>query len=223
MEASENKKRKREHGAIIVEATLSLSFFMFAMFTFLSVIQIAYVQSRMTVSLALATKEIAEYTHLFFAAGLNETFSGEGGKSSEVINGVADFMTDLGSDIGSFSDELGQYVTDAGDALSGDSLADLGKGLLGQQLVLQMMQKNLVAGTKDSSEAWLRRNRVTDLTMLESKFLEGNTTDIFMRVKYKVHVIKLLDIDFSYQMSSVAYTKAWGNVEESEDGGGGGE
>ena len=221
MEPKERQERKQEHGAIIVEATLALSLFMFAMFTFLSIIQVAYVQSRMTVSLACATKEVAEYAHLFFAAGLNETFSGEGGGSSEVINGVADFISEIGGHLGSVSSELGQYVTDAGDALSGDSLADIGKGLLGQQLVLQMMEKNLVSETDDNAEAWLRRNRVTDVTLMESKFLEGNTTDIFMRVKYKVHIIKLLDIDFSYQMSSVAYTKAWGNVKEAEDGVGG--
>ena len=136
-----------------------------------------------------------------------------------MINGVADFISSIGGSLGSLNSELGQYVTDAGDALSGDSLADLGKGLLGQQLVLQMMKKNLVYGLSDDSEAWLHRNRVSDLDLMESKFLEGNSTDIFMRIKYKIKVIQFLDINVSFQMSSVAYTKAWGNPEDSGDGG----
>ena len=51
-------------GALYIEATLSLSFFMFAMFTLLSVIQISYTQARMAAALDSAAKEIAEYTHI---------------------------------------------------------------------------------------------------------------------------------------------------------------
>lgn len=210
MKQKEEMDNKKEHGAIIVEATISLSFFMFAMFTFLSVIQIAYTQSRMSVALSSATKEIAEYAHIYYATGMNEAATGSGGKSSELANEVADFIQNIGGHLGSIDGELGQYVSDAGTALSGDSLADLAKGTLGQALVLQMMKTNLVAGTGDTAEAFLQRNHVDGLDMMESKFLEGTSNDIFMRAKYSVHVVRLLNIDFSFQMSCWAYTKAWG-------------
>lgn len=210
MKPTEKEDKRKEHGAIIVEATISLTVFMFAMFTFLSIIQIAYTQSRMSVALSCATKQIAEYAHVYYATGMNEALTGSGGKSSDLANQVAEFIQNLGGNLGSIDSELGQYVTDAGSALSGDSLADLAKGQLGQTLVLQMMKANLVNGTGDTAEAFLQRNHVDGLDMMESKFLEGTSNDIFMRVKYTIHVVQLLDIDFSFQMSCWAYTTAWG-------------
>ena len=220
MEPAAKQPKERERGAIIVEATITLSIFMFAMFMFLSLIQLAYTQSRMSVALGCATKEIAEYAHLYYVTGMNESFSGSGGKSSELINEVADFITEIGGNLGSLDSELGQYVTDAGEAMSGDSLADIGKGLLGQQLVLQMMKKNLVSGLGDNADAWLKRNHVEDVDLMESKFLEGESADIFMRVNYKIKVVDLLKLDYSFQLSSVAYTQAW-KGESSNSGGGG--
>lgn len=96
--ATAGADRTPENGAIIIEATLTLSFFMFAMITLLSVIQIAYAQSRMSVALCSATKSIAEYAHIYFATGMDEVlpvrgkelrpvwgdwrFHGEGGRQA---------------------------------------------------------------------------------------------------------------------------------------------
>lgn len=43
-----------EHGAVIIEATLSLSFFMFAIFTLLSVVSICYAQARINTAVDCA-------------------------------------------------------------------------------------------------------------------------------------------------------------------------
>ena len=56
---------------------------MFAIYTLLSVIQMSYAQARMAVALDSATKQVAEYTHIYFALGLDETFTGQGGASSD--------------------------------------------------------------------------------------------------------------------------------------------
>ncbi len=205
------KADEREHGALIIEATISLSIFMFAMFMFLSLIQIAYTQARMSVALTTATKQVAEYAHIYYATGMNEALSGSGGMSSEAAGELGEFLQNMGGSMGSIDSELGQYVTDAGTAMSHTSLADLGKGALGQTLVLQMMKQNLVADSADSPEAFMRRNHVEGLDMMESSVLEGGSGDIFMRAKYKVNVVKLLNLDYGFQMSSWAYAKAWGS------------
>ena len=221
MEQTE-KKKKRERGAIIVEATISLSIFMFAMFTLLSVTQIAYTQSRMSVALTTATKQLAEYTHVYFATGLNNYMSESGGKSSEFANQVAEFIQNLGGQLGSIDSELGQFVDSAGNALSGDSIAGMIKSGTGQALAIQMMEANLVEGRGDSAEAFMRRNHVQNLDMMESTFLGGTSGDIFMRAKYEIRVVQLLDIDFSFQMSCWAYAQAWQGGESSGQSGGNG-
>lgn len=203
------KSVEKERGAIIVEATISLSIFMFAIFTLLSVIQMAYVQSRISVALDSATKEFAEYAHVYFMTGADETFSGSGGKSSATFDQVAEFLETIGGDLGSLDSELGQYVSDVGSALSGDSISDLAKNGVGQALIKQMMEKNLVSGTSGSAEAFLNRYHISNLDFSESKILEGSGNEIFVRVKYEMQVVQLLNIDFSFQMSTWAYTTAW--------------
>ena len=63
-ETKAQKKTNRQRGAVIVEATLVLPFFMFAMYTLLSVIQITYTQARIAVALDSATKQAAESMHI---------------------------------------------------------------------------------------------------------------------------------------------------------------
>lgn len=209
-ERIKSNKRLRERGAVIVEAAVALPVFLFAMITLYSIIQMAYVQSRMSTALDCAAKELAEYSHVFYATGLNNVLSGSGGASSELANQVSEFLTTVGDQLGTIDSGLGQYVNDAGQALSGDSLVDLAKYGLGQTLAEQMMKKNMVTGSSDSPEAFMHRNHITNFNMDGSNFLEGNSKKIFMRANYDIEVIKLLNIDITFHMSSCAYTEAWG-------------
>lgn len=201
--------REREHGAIIMEATLSLSIFMFAMFTLLSLIQIAYVQSRMSVALTCATKQIAEYAHVYFATGLNETFNESGGESSKLFGEVGGFLEELGGSLGSINSELGSFVTGSGTAMSATSLAGLAKNGLGEALVQQMMKTNLGDGSAGAADAFLRKYHVEDLSLLPSSFLAGSENHIYFRIKYKIKVVDLLNLDYSFNMSTWAYADAW--------------
>ena len=211
------KNRDGQRGAILVEATLALPFFMFAIYTILTIIQISYTQARVAVALDSATKQLSEYVHVYFAVGLDEKITGEGGKSSELANSVAEFLQDLGGVLGNVSDELGQFVDDAGNALQGDSLAAMIQNGVGQGLAEQMLKNNLRDSPGDTAEAFMRRNRIENLNMDGSKFLEageGSTgKDIFMRVNYDVRVVQLLNRDFSFHLSHAAYTQAWAGEE----------
>ncbi len=210
------KGRRGERGAIIVEATISLSIFMFTMFTLLYVIQMAYAQSRVSVALDCAAKTIAEYAHVYFATGLDESFSGEGGKSSELMGKVAEFLETVGGELGSLDGELGQFVTSAGNAADGDSIADLLKNESGQLLAKQLMEKNLVSGTGQSTEDFMMQYHISDFSLKGSRILEKGENEfdtdgnaIFLHATYTMEVIKLLNVDVEFQMSTWAYTTAW--------------
>ena len=56
---------KDEDGAIIIEATLSLSFFMFFIVTVLTIVNICYVQSKMSIAINETAKEISQYSYLY--------------------------------------------------------------------------------------------------------------------------------------------------------------
>lgn len=207
------KQSNRERGAVIVEATLALPFFMFAIYTLLSVIQIAYAQARMAVALDSATKQVAEYTHIYFALGLDEKITGTGGVSSELANEVATFLEDMGGSLGSVNEELGQYVQNAGTAMEGDSIAALIQDGIGSGVVYQILDNNLTDGAGDTAEAFKKRNRIQNIDMTGSKFLEAGEgssgRDIFMRVDYDIQVVRLLNLDFTFHLSHCSYAQAW--------------
>lgn len=212
------KHHNGERGAVIMEATLALPFFMFAIYTLLSVIQMSYAQTRMAVALDSATKQVAEYTHIYFALGLDQKFTGQGGASSQLANDVASFLEELSGVAGSVNEELGQYVENAGAAMAGDNLVALIQDGIGSGIVYTIMDNNLADAGGDA-ESFKRRNRIENIDMTGSKFLEageGSTgRDIFMRVDYDIRVVQLLNIDFTFHMSHCAYAQAWAGGGES--------
>lgn len=222
-------ENQREKGAVIIEATISLTTFMFAMLTLLSLIQIAYVQSRMSTAVCGATKELAQYAHFYYIANMDDAFNATGGKGSEIVEKVAEFIKTIGGKISDFGDELAQYtdqlgviqefgqtVTEGGDALSGDTLGQYALHGAGKLLIQSLMEKNLVTGGSGSMEQFLARNRIdNNLDFSHSSILENKdgkgTKNLFVSVAYDIHVIKLLNIDFTFHLRSWAYAVAWGD------------
>ena len=65
-------RRGRERGAIVVEATLSLTAFVFVIFTILTIVNIFYIQAKMSIALNSAAKEISQYSYLYYKLGVNK-------------------------------------------------------------------------------------------------------------------------------------------------------
>lgn len=197
-----------QRGALYIEATLSLSFFMFAIFTLLSVIQISYTQARMAAALDSAAKEIAEYTHIYYACGMAQTFQGSEGMSSGLFNEMADFLDGLGGDISSVNSDLGQFLSGAGGALRGDSLSQWLQSGIGKWLTKKLLEKNMASSAGDTADAFRKRNHIVRDDLDGSRFLEGGS-DVFMQVNYDIRVVQLLHIDVTFHMSHCSYAKAW--------------
>ena len=93
---------RKEKGAIVVEATIALTAFIFAIFTILSIVNICFIQAKMAVALNTAAKEISQYSYLYFAmnvddleARLNEGTGDAKQLAKDTIDGVGTFMESL--------------------------------------------------------------------------------------------------------------------------------
>lgn len=95
-------RKGNERGAIVVEATISLSAFMFAIFMILSIVNICFIQAKIGIALNTAAKEISQYSHLYYALGVNnlEAQFNEGTQDSkqlaqDTIDGLGIMMSSL--------------------------------------------------------------------------------------------------------------------------------
>lgn len=61
-----------DSGAIVIEATVSLSVFMFAIVVVLSIVNICYAQMKMGVAVNQTAKELSQYGYLYNRMGLDE-------------------------------------------------------------------------------------------------------------------------------------------------------
>lgn len=96
--------KRKENGAIIVEATLVLPFFMFAIITVLSIVNISFAQAKIGTALNETAKEISQYSYLYGLTGLNSKQAGLYGKGEnarasidEVANGVGQIFSSASS------------------------------------------------------------------------------------------------------------------------------
>lgn len=90
---------RSEDGAIIIEATMSLTIFMFFIVTVLTIVNICYVQSKMGIAINETAKELSQYSYLYGLTGLNErqqalAEQGQAANESmtEIIDGVGGLM-----------------------------------------------------------------------------------------------------------------------------------
>ena len=65
-------RKGNERGAIVVEATVSLTAFIFAIFTILSIVNVYYIQAKISMALNSAAKEISQYSYLYYALGVDK-------------------------------------------------------------------------------------------------------------------------------------------------------
>lgn len=140
-------KQERERGAIVVEATISLTAFIFAILTILLVVDISYTQAKIGTALNSSTKEISQYCILYYKLGLdNISKAGYQGTdearaaASQTVDGVAEFMEAISNTKSSWNEGDFQGALDsagkAGDVVSdtasmwADKLAEDPKALI---------------------------------------------------------------------------------------------
>ncbi len=210
-ESQSTGKKTKEHGAIIVEATLSLSFFMFAIYTVLSICQICYTQERMAVALNSASKQLSQYHHLLRASGADEIISGNDGTTTNIANKVADFLQGIGDELKNYEivpEEMSKFVDGAGQSLRNDSLMDIIRTCIEDGTVKMLMGKNLQTDGCEDMDEFLRLNHVSNLNFIGSNYIE-NGRNIYVQMNYDIEVVRLLNIKRVFHLSHAAYLESW--------------
>lgn len=210
-----NKNKNRERGAIVAEATIALTAFVFAIYTVLSIVDICYVQAKMGIALNSAAKEMSQYAYLYETFNLSEYMSGTGGKSSEMMDSFSEVLNKISKGTSNFSSDISSMFAQGAGKAEDDSAAEYIKNGVGMALAKQCVKKNLVSYEGDTPEAFLKRCRVkgglSGLNFLNTTFLtDEDQSEISIIVSYKVEVVRLLDFDYTFNFIQRADTKAWG-------------
>jgi hypothetical protein len=216
---------------VVIEATVSLAVFMFAMLTVLLITDICVVQARIGGALASAAKSISKYSYLYYKlktdgerSGLDVEGGGQGLSAQRMTEGVgslADSMSAAGTGTSDSDVQAAGGAQDPGAAvtamaqLAGSELGEEGKNLLGRALARAFVERDLLASPNDGADSFLRRYRVAGglggLDFSGTSLMEnGRREDVRLVVSYDVTVIRLLNIDVKLRFTQRASTLAWG-------------
>ena len=212
-------RQKKERGAIVVEACLALPIFMFAIITILGLYYVCLAQSRVAVALNDTARELSVYAYLYDLTGLNEAQANaaqKGASASSTLktqtNNVGQVSLDIESMQKLFSalETLGGDISDNPESYLyylGNQAAEQAKGYLLNMLVNTMISKHFGG---DSADDYLRRLGIEDgIDYSQSTIYADGTDDIYLVAAYKIKIIDLLGIDFSFHIVQQAHTLAW--------------
>lgn len=201
-------RKDREHGAIVVEATISLTAFIFALYTILSIVNIYYIQAKMSVALNTAAKEISQYSYLYYKFGIDEAEAGLEDESTKdaretakkTLDGTASFINAISDAKSSVSDgDIDNLInsinsgTDNVESLVkmyGDKLTNDPKGFaLG-------IGKLVLSDLKDTGKVILGQIIAKSFMKKNLKAFKDDDPDKFLR---RYNVVDGFDgLDFSY-------------------------
>ena len=200
-------RRENEKGAVVVEGILSLSIFMFTIFTILSIVNICFIQAKMSIALNAAAKEISQYSYFYYKFGIDKLDAkmAEGTEADRkladnTITGVASLMDSLSGASNSFqTGDLDGMVTqieggvDNVDSLVNqyaDRIADDPKGFIlgmGKMMGNELKEKGKAILCQALAKAFMKKNL---------KASPNDDPDAFLK-RYKV-VGGLSGLDFEY-------------------------
>ncbi|MBQ9975816.1 MAG: hypothetical protein IJP16_04835 [Clostridia bacterium] len=89
------KLKNRERGSVTVEAAISLTTFMFAIVTILTIMNICIVQAKISVAINSAAKELSQYSYLYAITGLNESHSAISKSAEETKKDIDSTVSDV--------------------------------------------------------------------------------------------------------------------------------
>lgn len=118
-------RKDRERGAVVVEGIISLTTFMFAIFTILSIVNICYIQARMSNALNSAAKEISQYSFFYYKFGIDKIESKN--SQSDEVKESRELADNTVAGVGQLMDSL----TSANNHLESGEFDDLVKDIQG--------------------------------------------------------------------------------------------
>lgn len=190
-----NEKRekiKQERGAVVIEATLSLSAFMFVICTLLSITNLCIAQAKIAVAVNETAKEISQYSYIYTLSGLNEIQKANyeaGAENREQMDTIvssvvdsADALKSLGGEDADYEgtwetletsydnvEQIAKKVAEDPKSWAIGMVRVLGneayegvKGVVVGSIAKGLIQKHLVTETGQTADAYLRHLGVVD-------------------------------------------------------------
>lgn len=208
-----NMEEKRERGAVVVEAILSMTAFMFAILIILSIADIAYTQSKMAVALNSAAKEISQYCFLYYKFQLDDANASlsEGTEDAEksvedTVDGLGQMMDSFGgagSDFeeGKFDDAINQLQ--AGADAANQTVSNLADQIAEDPKAFAIgMGKLAGREVTEAAKVFLGQVMAKAFMSKNLKSFSDDDPDAFLR---RLHVVDGMDgLDFQYT-SLMAY------------------
>lgn len=206
-------RENRERGAVVVEAVLSMTAFIFTMLIILSITDIAYTQSKMAVALNSAAKEISQYCYLYYKFQLDEVNAAQSDGTQGAQKTVEDTMAGLGQMMDSFGSagadfEEGNFDSAVNSLMSGADSANRTVSDLADQVAedpkafLVGMGKLAGREVTEAAKVYLGQIMTRAFMSKNLKSFAGDDPDAFLR---RLHVVDGMDgLDFQYT-SLMAY------------------
>lgn len=206
-------RENRERGAVVVEAVLSMTAFIFTMLIILSITDIAYTQSKMAVALNSAAKEISQYCYLYYKFQLDEVNAAQSDGTQGAQKTVEDTMAGLGQMMDSFGSagadfEEGNFDSAVNSLMSGADSANRTVSDLADQVAedpkafLVGMGKLAGREVTEAAKVYLGQIMARAFMSKNLKSFAGDDPDAFLR---RLHVVDGMDgLDFQYT-SLMAY------------------
>lgn len=209
-------KRKNQDGVIVVEASIALSTFMFAIVMILAIVNICLVQAKVGSLIHGVAKEISNYSYLYSVTNLDEKEQQLATKTTRAkhdINTVLSSTDSVYSTIDAISDiSFDQELWESFCSMVLEGAISKGKGVALQAVCRKTTEKRLDMSGEEAN-TYLKRLGIEDgisgLHFDDSEFCTGGGEEIKIVARYNVHVLKLLGIDYEFTFQQCAKTKAW--------------
>lgn len=178
---------KNENGSVTIEATISLSAFMFAIVTILTIVNICIVQAKVAYAINTTAKEISQYSYLYSLTGINDREAEVYAEGKSQTGDISNILSDVNT-VYNEIEKLGQsdnYSTDniadilsAWDGVSGslDTISGSGSSIMSSIENIASDPKNLLFGI-----AKLGATEVFDLAKSRLTFLYLKPETVLLR------------------------------------------
>lgn len=206
-------KENREKGAVVVEAIISMTAFIFTMLIILSIADIAYTQSKMAVALNSAAKEISQYCYLYYKFQLNEANAALSNGTEGAQKTVEDTVAGLGQMMDSFGEagssfDEGNFDSAVNSLIDGADAANQTVSSLANDIAEDpkafLIGMGKLAGREvtEAAKVYLGQIMAKAFMSKNLKSFAGDDPDAFLR---RLHVVGGMGgLDFHYS-SLMAY------------------
>lgn len=226
------KQKERESGAIIIEATIALTTFMFAIVSILFVAHICYAQAKIGTVIDGVAKDLSEFSYIYSLTGLADKqskLSDGAAQANESIDNVVNNLDDVTGTLGNLKDLGSSLLNDSEmrssmmDLISNEA-ANKAESIVAS-LAIKQFAKTRLSGRSSDCETVLKRLGVEKKagTYLESidfgdsVFCVNGSAEIKVVARYSVKLIKLLNVDIPFDICQCASTKAWGAAAKTDE------